>query len=297
MIAGSRRDWFGLPGFDPGPGRHGGFLYVLDEVGSTSDFLLGRGDPAPGRLCRWDGWGWQAGDRHMIPPPVNVRPGSLAVARRQSGGRGRQGRSWFTAGGLAMSWTIAPVPSRQASRLAVWTGLMAAAAVGELTGRPVRLKWPNDLWLDDRKLGGMILDLVQKGPERLLVAGLGVNVGDWPVAMPGEVRAMAASLPEGPETTPAALAAAVLGRCDGELARFLDQGWAPYRPLFDELDLLRDRSVVLAAPSGTVSGTARGIDDTGALLLDTPSGDLEAVLAGDVHLTDIGSGTDGRRGP
>ena len=288
MIASGRRDWFGLPGFDPGPRRHGGFLYLLDDVGSTSDFLLGRGDAAPGRLCRWDGWGWQAGDLHLIPPPENVRPGSLAVARRQSGGRGRQGRSWFTAGGLAMSWTIAPVPRHQASRLAVWTGLMAVAVVGELSGSPVRLKWPNDLYLEGRKLGGMILDLVQRGPERLLVAGLGINVGPWPEGMPAEVRSLATTLPEGEATTTAMLAQLVLRRCDDEIDRFLAEGWDPYRELYETLDHLRDREVVLTAPGGTVRGLARGIDDAGALQLETDDGSIRSVLAGDVHIAGIG---------
>ena len=56
------RDWFGLADFRPGARfvRDGAALYLLDEVGSTNDFLLGRGRPAPGRLCTWDGWGWNA---------------------------------------------------------------------------------------------------------------------------------------------------------------------------------------------------------------------------------------------
>jgi len=291
MISIRGRDWFGLPGFDPGPRRRGGFLYLLDEVGSTSDFLLGRGEPASGRLCRWDGWGWQAGDRQPIPAPEHVRPGSLAVARNQAGGRGRQGRDWFTAGGLAMSWTITPIPRRQASRLAVWTGLMTVAAVADLTGLPVRLKWPNDLFLDGRKLGGMILDLVQRGPDRILVAGLGLNVGPWPSDTPAEVRAVATTLERSPETTPANLAQHVLQRCDDEMMRFLDEGWGTYRPLYDAFDHLRDREVVLTAPGGTLKGRACGIDDGGALLLETDDGAVQAVLAGDVHV----AGFEGRK--
>ncbi len=290
MNTGPARDWFGLPGFDPGPRRRGGFLYLLDEVGSTSDFLLGRGNPAPGRLCRWDGWGWHGGDRQIINPPEHVREGSLAIARRQTSGRGRQGRRWFNAGGLAMSWVVSPLPRHQVSRLAVWTGLMTADAVGRLSGRPVRLKWPNDLYLEDRKLGGMILDLVQRGPDRLLVAGLGLNVGPWPSETPAEVRAVAISLGSGPATTPAMLAQHVLRSCDEQLPRFLDEGWGPYRDLYAALDHLRDRNVVLSAPGGTLSGRARGIDDSGALLLEAEDGSLQTVLAGDVHVAGFGDG-------
>jgi len=287
MIRLSGGDWFGLPGYAPGDVRTDGFLYLLDEVGSTSDFLLGRGTPARGRLCRWDGWGWQAGDRGPVSPPTHARPGSAAVARRQTAGRGRQGRSWFAAGGLNLSWVVSPLPREGVARLAVWTGLLAAEAVGALTGLPVRLKWPNDLWLDGRKLGGMILDLVQRGPDRLLVAGLGVNIGPWPAAMPPQVRARAVSLPA--DVRPAAVAGAVLSRHDAELPGLLAGGLAAFRPRLDAADCLRGRPVRLQEADGEVRGTALGIDDDGALILAADDGSRRVVLAGDVHLLPVGT--------
>jgi hypothetical protein len=75
------RDWFGLDAFLPGPRftRDGGQLYLLDEVGSTNDFLRGRGPEAVGRLCRWDGWGWVAQTRSRLAPVRELRPGSVVV--------------------------------------------------------------------------------------------------------------------------------------------------------------------------------------------------------------------------
>jgi BirA family transcriptional regulator, biotin operon repressor / biotin---[acetyl-CoA-carboxylase] ligase len=277
-----RRDWFGLADFDPGDERRSGFLYLLGDVGSTSDFLLGRGDPATGRLCRWGGWGWQAGDRQMLPPPTHPRDGSIVIARRQADGRGRQGRSWYGDGGLIMSWTISPVPRNHASRLAVWTGLMVVEAVREITGEDVRLKWPNDLWLHGRKLGGMILDLVQRGPERLLVAGLGINIGKWPDTVPDEVLVRATKLDEGVRLS--VLIAAILNRHDRERPRFLEEGWPAFRKRLDELDVLRGRTIELRDARGVHQATALGIDDDGALLVDI-NGQQETVLAGDVHIT------------
>jgi len=281
------RDWFGLSSFDPGESRYGGFLYLLDEVGSTSDFLLGRGQSALGRLCRWDGWGWQAGDRQLLPPPSQPRDGSMVVARRQTAGRGRQGRSWFGPSGLILSWTISPVPPSHASRLAVWTGLIVASSVRDLTGEDVRLKWPNDLWLDGRKLGGMILDLVQRGPERLLVAGLGLNVGPWSFGTPVDILARASSLDPGVQLS--TLAAAILRRHHQEQAVFMAEGWPVFRDLFDELDILRDRMIELSDVRGIRRGRASGIDDEGALILEI-DGARESILAGDVHITDSGGG-------
>lgn len=282
MIILSGGDWFGLAGYAPGPGRDAGFLYLLDEVGSTSDFLLGRGGPGHGRLCRWDGWGWQAGDRTLIPPPAHPREGSAAVARRQTSGRGRQGRVWHSEGGLSLSWVIAPLPREGAPRLAVWTGLIAVEAIRGLTGLPVELKWPNDLLLEGRKLGGLILDLVQRGPQRLLVAGLGVNIGAWSADTPADVRARAAALPA--DVRPAAVAGAVLARHDAELPAFLDGGWPAFRARLDARDCLRGRPVRLHEGEAVVAGTAEGIDDDGALTLRGADGRRRTVLAGDVHL-------------
>ena len=88
------RDWFGLDVFQVGPRflRDSGILYLLDEVGSTSEFLRGGGDPARGRLCTWDGWGWKARKQALLDPVTSPTPGTVVVARQQTVGRGRQGK-------------------------------------------------------------------------------------------------------------------------------------------------------------------------------------------------------------
>lgn len=288
MIPTLGRDWFGLADFDPGAERRG-WLYLLDEVGSTSDFLLGRGEPALGRLCRWDGWGWQAGEKQPLRPPTDARPDCVAVARRQVAGRGRMGRRWFGRGGLMMSWSVEP-PSPPVAGLAVWTGVVAAQALTRLTGSQVRLKWPNDLRLDGRKLGGILLDLVLQGPRPRLVAGLGLNVGSLPPDLPDDARARAAALPTAPArwSTLADLAGAVLRRWDAEVGAFLAGGWAVWSDAFDAIDELAGRRVRLDGAGEAVAGIACGIDANGALLLKGPDGGIVPALAGDVHVLDVG---------
>ncbi len=287
MRLGVGRDWFGLTGFDPGPRRREGGVrfYLLEEVGSTSDFLLGRGGPGRGRLCRWDGWGWQAGPRGELQPPRQPLASAFAVARRQTAGRGRQGRSWLTEG-LALSWLTEPLSVPAAARLAVWTGLVAAVALRRLTGLPLRLKWPNDLYLDGRKTGGVLLDRTVTGADVRLVVGLGLNVGRLPAALPPELRPTVTALP--PERLGrrplAAAAGAILRLWDAELPRFLADGWPAWRDLWREFDLLTGRRVVVRTGEGERAGTVRGIDDGGALLLETTGGEVVALPAGDVHL-------------
>jgi len=292
MIPLHRRDWFGVAAFDPGSvciGR-GGFLYLLDEVGSTSDFLLDRGDPADGRLCRWDGWGWQIGDRQPLPPPSEPRAGSIVVARRQTTGRGRMGRRWHGGDGLAMSWLIDPLPVERAARLAVWTGLSAVLTLRELTGEPICLKWPNDLRLHGRKLGGILLDMIMRGAQSRFVAGIGVNVGDWGPDMPVDLRKTSIALQpaSGRWSTLSHLAGAILNRWAVEAPHFLDVGWSEYRDAFEAVDDLAGRRVVLTCGRETLTGLAEGIDDDGALRLRAADGELHRLHAGDVHITDTG---------
>jgi BirA family biotin operon repressor/biotin-[acetyl-CoA-carboxylase] ligase len=288
MIHLGKRDWFGVAGFEPGEARcrRGGFLYLLDQVGSTSDFLLSRGAPAEGRLCRWDGWGWQVGARQSLPAPSQPRAGSVAVARRQTAGRGRMGRRWHDGGGLALSWLIDPLPVRQAARLAVWTGLVATLVLREATGLPVRLKWPNDLRLHGRKLGGLILDMVVQGPRTRFVAGLGVNVGEPAPDLPADLLATSVALAPDPHrwSSLAHLAGAILRRWDEELPRFLDLGWDGYRDAYREVDDLAGREISLQHGPEILRGEPLGIDREGALLLRTPDGETRTLLAGDVHI-------------
>ena len=290
MISLRRRDWFGVAGFEPGAERlaRGGLLYMLDEVGSTSDFLLCRGEPADGRICRWDGWGWQAGERQSLPPPREPRPGSVVVARRQTAGRGRMGRRWRS-GGLMMSWLLDPLPAPQASRLAVWTGLMTVLAVREYFGEPVMLKWPNDLRLHGRKLGGIILDMIMQGGRSRLVAGLGVNLGELPTDMPDDLRKVATALPPRPGGRGATsrLAGAILKRWDAQLPRFLEAGWDAFADDYTAVDDLAGREIELVRGDERLRGTASGIDGEGALLLRDDDRTTQRLLAGDVHVTGL----------
>jgi len=280
-------DWFDLANFDPGPDRAAaGRLFLLDRVDSTSDFLLGRGEGGMGRICRCRGGVWRPGEDALLEP-VPTGPRDLAVANVQTRGRGRLDRVWL-AGGLQLSWRLpdeAPAPG-----LPVWLGLAAVQAVRELCGVPAVLKWPNDLFLDGRKLGGMILDLVTCGDAMTLVAGLGVNLTPPGPEAPSAVRDGAISLAEAAPgaADAAAIAGAVLRRCDAGLPRFRALGWEPWRDELAACDHLRGRPVVLRTPAGDLRGVAEGVADDGALRLRRPDGRIDDVVAGDASVAGIG---------
>ncbi len=291
MMAPLRHDWFGLARFQPGEGRAhpGAVCMLLESVGSTNDFLLGRGDGAVGRVCRWDGWGWDAQPQQRLAPPAPPPPACVVVARRQTRGRGRRGSPWIDTGGLMLSWLVPPVPARGLTGLAVWSGLQAALALRDAFAVAVELKWPNDLLVGGRKLGGVLVEAARTPWGPRLVAGLGLNLGMRAGELPAALRGRATSLrmETGHAPLPAVAAAALLARFDAELPRFRDEGWAPYLEAYADCDHLRGLKVELETGQGVVTGRALGIDQTGALALRREDGREMRLLAGDVRVRGV----------
>ncbi len=260
----------------------------MDSVGSTSDFLLGRGEPASGRRCLWREWGWEAQPVARHAPPRQPGPGTLAVARRQTHGRGRQGQHWQDCGGLFLSWVWRFDLQVLRAGLPVWIGLITAQALGEQYGLNVQLKWPNDLLVGGRKLGGFLLDRIGTEPAGTAVAGLGLNLGATKLDFPPDLLTRATSLQMllGRTPQPAEVAGVVLARLGAERAQFEAAGWQPFSRSFARLDWLAGRAVTLTAGRRVVRGYAAGIDRQGALIVITPGGPNRHLQAGDVHLTE-----------
>ena len=282
------RDWFGLDVFQPGPRftRSGSSLYLLEEVGSTNEFLLGKGGTAEGRVCRLDAWGWSAEARRTLDPLPEIRPGLVVVARRQTAGHGRQGRRWLDCGGLNMSVVV---PAHRAAfdrGFSVWLGLMVVLSLREEFNVDARLKWPNDIMCAGRKLGGILLENhhYAKGPA--IIAGLGLNLDTGAGGFPGVLQGRATSIQRetGRQVRRGDVAGSILSRVEGEIDRFDQLGWQPWRPSLECLDCLLGSPLELQMGRETVTGRGAGLDDTGNLLLDRGPAGLEAFAAGEVHV-------------
>lgn len=282
------RDWFGLDGFLPGPRftRDGAVLYLLETVGSTNDFLRGRGGPAPGRLCAWDGWGWRAQQLADLAPVADPRPGTVVVARHQTRGRGRQGRRWLDTDGLNLSVVVPGHRAAFDQGFSVWLGLLTVLTLREDFRIDARLKWPNDITVESRKLGGILLETAGHGDEAVIVAGLGLNIGARFGELPPVLHGSATSvrMVTGHTVRPGDVAGKVLSRVEASLDAFGHEGWAPFRPALACLDCLLGQRVRVAVGAATHAGRAVGLDDRGRLLLETADGTTVAVPAGDVHL-------------
>lgn len=202
----------------------------------------------------------------------------LLVAEHQTAGRGRLGRAWASAPGDSLTFSLA-LPLAPAD----WSGLSLAvgASLAESLHPAVRLKWPNDLWVEDRKLGGILIETASFGDgagRRQAVIGVGLNIAaraaDGLSTAPAWVR----------ELLPEADAPAVLQRVVPALVRdvlgFEQAGFAPFHARFDARDVLRDRPVTLS--DGT-AGTAHGVGEDGSLLVHTAAG-LHAVGSSEVSV-------------
>lgn len=221
-------------------------------------------------------------------------PGALVacLAEYQSAGRGRHGRAWLAAPGRAVCLSVGgrmPAGPADFAGLPPAVGLACAEALERLGVPGVRLKWPNDLLLGEAKLGGILIELrgEAQGPATVAVGiGLNLHIGaSMRAAIAAAGGLPAAALADatpgiGRHDVAAALLAAVietLAHTPGTLGEAALSAWA-------HRDALRDRAVRLETPGRAATGIARGIDATGALLLETADGTLRRVTAGEVTL-------------
>jgi BirA family biotin operon repressor/biotin-[acetyl-CoA-carboxylase] ligase len=192
--------------------------------------------------------------------------GTLVTADEQTAGRGRQGRSWTAAPRSALLMSIVLRDLRET------LPLVAAVAICEALPLDCGIKWPNDIWVRQRKLAGILVE--GKPQEGWAVLGVGLNVRT--TAFPEELSASATSLAlEGVDVT----SEDVLERVLAALSEWLPRSTADVLDAWRERDALLGRRVRWA----NGSGVGVGVDDGGALLVDTASGRV-ALQAGEVHL-------------
>ena len=193
--------------------------------------------------------------------------GTLVTAAAQSAGRGRQGRTWSAPPGRALLMSLV---LRGAPPLLPLAG---AVAVAEAAGDAARIKWPNDVLLDGRKLAGILAEA--RPQEGWAVLGIGVNVAVRPGDLPPELRDTAATLalePPAVEET--------LDRVLTALDRALALDTADLLDAWRARDALRGREITWAGGRGR----AAGIDGAGRLVVELPGGGRTALEAGEVHL-------------
>ncbi|MCM2252235.1 MAG: biotin--[acetyl-CoA-carboxylase] ligase [Ramlibacter sp.] len=207
----------------------------------------------------------------------------LLVAEHQTAGRGRLGRGWTSRAGDSLTFSLG-LPLAPAD----WSGLSLAVGVSlaESLHPRIQLKWPNDLWLADRKLAGVLIETASFGAagasRRYVVIGIGINIS------PRDAGGLSVPPAALQELLPAVSPGEALLRVAAPLVQavrvFEASGFAPFQARFNARDALRDRAVVLS--DGT-AGVARGIGEAGALLVHTAGG-TQSVTSAEVSVRPAG---------
>lgn len=213
------------------------------------------------------------------------------LARRQTQGRGRFGRTWHSAstGNLYASFAFRPrVPPERMTTFTLWMGLNVCELLANFAQVSPGIKWPNDILFAGRKAGGMLTEARVDADEiRDLVFGLGLNVNRPDDGWPAELARRAISLAEvtGTPLDLNRLAAALIGRVLLAYQKFVDGSHGEgFAEKWHTYDVLRGQSITLLEGGRRHSGTVTGLDDEGALLLRDEQGKVQRFRAGEVTL-------------
>jgi BirA family transcriptional regulator, biotin operon repressor / biotin---[acetyl-CoA-carboxylase] ligase len=241
-------------------------LELLFEVDSTNTRLLSAAPPPPGTA-------------------------DVCVSELQHAGRGRLGRRWISpfGGGIAMSlgWTCSDV-IRTLPALSLGVGVAVSRALARAGAEGISLKWPNDIWFLDRKLGGVLIELrAEAGGPAHVVIGVGINV-----SLPEEARreieasgVAVAAVTDACKMAPSRnlMAGAILDELLSMLVQYERFGFSAFRDAWTALDGLKDREVQVVVGGTAILGIARGVDSDGALLLETKER-MQRFVSGEASL-------------
>jgi len=248
-------------------------LEVFSQIDSTNTYLKEQATPRAGRF-------------------------RVAIAEHQTAGRGRRENTWVSAPGeslcLSIACRFAEAPT-QASALTLALGISLANALREMGVPGIQLKWPNDLLVNNAKLGGILTESFFRGGNSLaVVVGIGLNIklgaarGD---IAPSEWTESVSSLADVMAVMPSRgqLSVIVIDAAIEALRQFEEAGFAPFAADFAADDWLYGKDIVVDTEDRLIRGRGAGISDDGALLIATDAGERK-IVAGSVMRADaVGS--------
>ena len=215
----------------------------------------------------------------------------VMLAASQTAGRGRLGKPWQTSVGDALTFSMAlPWPSPYplaglslATGVTITKALLATPEVDRQRFRP-RIKWPNDIWVDDQKLAGILVEVCGQDQQRCVVIGVGINlVAPTGVLSHNGVAPTGLAAYAQAHTPPSA--SDVVSNCVAALAAmtadFVQQGFAAFAESFDALDALKGRALHLSDGS---QGLGLGVDSQGGLRIKSKSGDVLTIISQEVSV-------------
>jgi BirA family biotin operon repressor/biotin-[acetyl-CoA-carboxylase] ligase len=218
--------------------------------------------------------------------------GLVVIADRQSAGKGRMGRQWASPGAVNLYASVLLRPQImpfEAPRLTFLSAVAVCRAIEACCGARARVKWPNDVLIEGRKVAGLLNEMsAETDRVNYVVLGIGVNLNMSEAQFPPDLRYPATSLAlsSGRLVSRLDFTRALLQQLDELYRIFSEAGSEPIMAAWSELCEMIGQDVAVAAGEQSLSGTMVGLGEDGALLLRTAAGKIESVYAGDVRPVD-----------
>jgi BirA family transcriptional regulator, biotin operon repressor / biotin---[acetyl-CoA-carboxylase] ligase len=213
--------------------------------------------------------------------------GAVVLAEEQTAGRGRAGRTWQSerAAGIYVTVLLRPrLAPVQAPLLTMMAGLSAHAAIQAVTGLEVDVKWPNDLLIRGKKVGGILTEMhAEPGAVRFVIVGIGLNVNQENFS--GELGSIATSLraETGKQESRLEVLVRLLREFETDYNRFLREGTASVTNRFEKVSSYANgKRVRVTNGSESFAGTTAGLGAEGLLQVKRDDGQVVTVIAGDV---------------
>ncbi|WP_424947797.1 biotin--[acetyl-CoA-carboxylase] ligase [Candidatus Spongiihabitans sp.] len=250
-------------------------IYYFEEIESTNSWLLAHNKmPAktPDKMPR------------QTPGQIDDQiDGKVCMAERQTYGKGRRGKSWMAPAGssvlISMGWGLRESGLQSSLQgLSLVSGLAVAQSLREV-GVAVKLKWPNDIIADGKKLGGILVEI--SGLD--CVIGVGINV-NMPPSFARQIDQPCTDLYAlGWRVDRDQLVAAIVLNHEQFLSRYRSNGFASFRARWNALHAYQNQVVEVVSAGNHWSGTALGVDAAGALLVEC-NGSIRRIIGGEVSI-------------
>lgn len=236
-----------------------GNVLVFDEIDSTNEYLLTH--------CR------------------ELLSGSLCLAEAQTAGRGRRGRQWYSPFGqnlyFSLLWHFPKIEPAQLSALSLAVAVVIAETFEELKVEDIQIKWPNDIYYQGKKMGGILNEVRRDSTGLYLVCGIGLNLALTTID-PRIVTQAWSDLAKY-QLDRNQLASRLACRLQQSFAQFEQHGFAPFLERWNRFDLFYQQPVKLLTEQDEIHGISRGINHAGELLLQRGEG-IEAFAIGEISL-------------
>ncbi len=211
--------------------------------------------------------------------------GTVVIAEIQTHGRGRYGKTWISPkGGVYLSIVLKPrIEPEEAPKVTFIAGVSVAKAIKNLYDLKAKIKWPNDVLINEKKVCGILTEVNATDMLNFVILGIGINANVNTNEFPEEIAKGATSLREelGREVDIEELITEVLNQIDKYYSMFKEKKFKVILQEWSKLSATLWRKVRIVTKDKTIEGVAVGIDKNGSLIIETPERKIEKVIAGE----------------